>query len=128
MRQFKSPRQVWSILLILTVSSLGISSPSAADIIPTADLVMAEQLNGLRDQVGVMLEREDVAAALIDMGVDVDNAKSRVNSLTMTELQTLSSNMNTLPAGEGALGTIALVLVILILLDVAGVTDIFPAL
>jgi len=128
MRQFKSPRQVWSILLILTVSTVGISSPVAADIIPTADLVMAEELNGLRSQVGLMLEREDVAAALIDMGVDVDSAKSRVNSLTMTELQTLSSNINTLPAGEGALGTIALVLVILILLDVAGVTDIFPAL
>ncbi|MCB1670584.1 MAG: PA2779 family protein [Gammaproteobacteria bacterium] len=64
---------------------------------------------------------------LADMGVDAQAARDRVATLSAEELEQLSNRMDELPAGEGALGTIALVLVILILLDVAGVTDIFPS-
>jgi hypothetical protein len=43
-------------------------------------------------------------------------------------LASLSAQIDELPAGQGALETILFLLVIFMLLDIAGVTDIFPGL
>jgi hypothetical protein len=58
----------------------------------------------------------------------VADAQARIASLTASELATLASQIDTLPAGEGALETLIFVLVVFMLLDIAGVTDIFPGL
>ena len=46
--------------------------------------------------------------------------------MTAQEVHAMATNMNNMPAGAGVLETAVLVLLILILLDIAGVTDIFP--
>lgn len=79
-----------------------------------------------RDQLYDFLSREDVASQLVDLGVEPNQAQERVASLTDAEVATLVAKLEELPAGGSALGTVAMVLLILILLDVAGVTDIFP--
>jgi hypothetical protein len=54
--------------------------------------------------------------------------ENRINSLSQAELAQINARLDSLPAGGNGLGTVALVLLILILLEVAGVIDIFPRL
>ena len=120
-------KQPLAFALILAISSYSITTPAVADIVPTSELLAQQQQESTRVEVNSLLQEQKVANMLTEMGVDVEATQERIDSLTVEELELLSEKMNELPAGEGALGTIALVLVILILLDVAGVTDIFPA-
>ena len=126
MKIYRSIRNCWVFTLILAVTSLIVSTPAMADIVPTGELLAQEQLESSRNQLVTLLQQEQVADKLTLMGLDVETAKDRVNNLTASELELLSQQIDTLPAGEGALGTIAMVILILILLDIAGVTDIFP--
>ena len=113
--------------MILSFLTFVTMQPAMADMVPTNQLINSEQTSTMRNHINALLVRDDVAASLVNMGVDVDQAKVRVLTMTDLEVQTLYDQLEVLPAGEGGLGTIALLLFILILLDIAGVTDIFPA-
>ena len=80
-----------------------------------------------REMVKSFLDRGDVQAQLVARGVDAHDALQRVDSLTATELAELSEQIDNLPAGEGAIGFVIGLIVIFMLLDIAGVTDVFPA-
>lgn len=80
-----------------------------------------------RTQVLATLERADVAAALAERGVSVDQAKARVAALTDAEAMQLAAEIDKAPAGAGELiGSIVIVLVILVFTDILGYTHIFP--
>ncbi|KEA64125.1 hypothetical protein ADIMK_1860 [Marinobacterium lacunae] len=104
----------------------GIQAPAYAAIVSTDQIANQTELDAKRAQLSEMLMRDDVKQQMIALGVDTNTVQDRINSLTPAELAQLEGRMDQLPAGSGALGTIALVLLILILLDIAGVTDIFP--
>jgi len=89
---------------------------------------LANELTGQqqREELLGLLEREDVTKQLVSLGVNPHQAHDRVANLSDGEVSTLLAQIDELPAGGSALGTVAMVLLILILLDVAGVTDIFP--
>lgn len=127
MKLGKMVKQTWAATLILAIASPGISIPARADLVPTADILVSRLQESTAEQVSSLLRQERVVTLLSRMGVDTTAAQERVGHLTARELQVLERQIDSLPAGEGALSTIALVLVIFILLDVAGVTDIFPA-
>ena len=72
------------------------------------------------------MARADVQQALIEMGVDPNQAQLRVGSLSDQELAQLNGQLETLPAGgDGALAVIGIVFLVLIILEVTGVIDIF---
>ena len=123
-RIFSQRAACYMLILMFTLS--GVTTQSYAAIIGTDQIATQAASQIKRNEIRQLLERKDVARQLVAMGVNPDAAKTRVDSLTGAELAQLHQGVSTLPAGEGALGTIAIVLVILILLDVAGVTDIFP--
>ncbi|OGT70356.1 MAG: hypothetical protein A3H44_01400 [Gammaproteobacteria bacterium RIFCSPLOWO2_02_FULL_57_10] len=105
---------------------MSVQVPAMADIVSTEQLAFEQQTQIKRDAVKSFFSRDDVAAQLVERGVDVADAQQRVDSLSGSELNALYEQIDTLPAGEG-LGIVIGILVIFILLDVAGVTDIFPA-
>tara|TARA_R110002167_G_scaffold6277_8_gene29063 strand:+ start:2374 stop:2796 length:423 start_codon:yes stop_codon:yes gene_type:complete len=120
-------RKIVSTALLAAFSLVCIQMPAMADIVST-DQIAAEQRNQVqRDAVRGFLDRADVQAQLEARGVDAADALKRVDSLTATELASLSEQIDTLPAGEGALGFVIGLIVIFMLLDIAGVTDVFPA-
>jgi len=127
MKLGKMVKQTWAATLILAIAGPGISIPARADLVPTADILASRLQESTAERVSSLLRQERVVTLLSRMGVDTTVAQERVGHLTARELQVLERQIDSLPAGEGALSTIALVLVIFILLDVAGVTDIFPA-
>ena len=59
------------------------------------------------------------------MGVDPAAVQERLAALTDEELQTLEGRLDSLPAGGDALAVIGIVFVVLIILELVGVTNIF---
>ncbi|MCB1665569.1 MAG: PA2779 family protein [Pseudomonadales bacterium] len=119
-------RSIGSILIV-ALTLMGVQAPAMADIVSTDQLVAEQRADAQRATVAGFLAREDVRAQLEARGVNAEDAMQRVDSLTDTELAELSQQIDTLPAGEGAIGLVIGILVIFMLLDIAGVTDIFPA-
>lgn len=73
------------------------------------------------------LERADVAAALVERGVSVDEARLRVAALSDAEAARLVAEIDKAPAGASELiGTVILVFVLLVFTDILGYTRIFP--
>ncbi|RLQ21765.1 hypothetical protein DWB85_10785 [Seongchinamella sediminis] len=112
--------------LVILLPGASLCSSVNAGVIDSRDLVQEQLVSDQRSELLALVSREDVARQLTEFGVDPANAQMRIASLTDAEVASLHQNIDELPAGSGVLGTIALVLLILILLDIAGVTDIFP--
>jgi hypothetical protein len=113
--------------LLLATSLLGASiAPAEAAMVGTAQGIAAEQGALNRAQLASMLEREDLQGQLAAMGVDVQQAKARVASLTDAEVARINQQIEKLPAGADALGIVLTIIVIFIITDLVGWTDIFP--
>lgn len=50
----------------------------------------------------------------------------RLDRLTDSELQQLAQKSEELPAGQGVLGVVLAIILILVILDLLGATDVFP--
>jgi hypothetical protein len=59
-------------------------------------------------------------------GVDANAAISRVDAMTDSEVQTVATQLDKLPAGGDFLGTVVLVFFVLLITDILGLTKIFP--
>lgn len=123
---FRRSQRFIGSLLVLMMLTFGVSRVSFAGIVTTSDLLNARQTGIERQQVRDWLARDEVRSQLTAMGVDVKAAQARVDSMTPQEVHVMAQRMDQMPAGAGALEAAVLVLLILILLDIAGVTDIFP--
>jgi hypothetical protein len=123
----RSLNQTFITILCLQISLLSTFIPSAnADFISTSELVAQQKVLYDKEHLLTLLEQDEVLDKLIDMGVDISQAKQRVNLLTPFELSQLNEQIEELPAGSGIIGIIVLFTVIFIFTDVIGATDIFP--
>jgi len=122
-----SRRTRLTALLVTTLfTSAGLQAPAHAAIVGTDALVADAELQTQRQTLNETLMRDDVRDQMLALGVDPADVQQRIDSLTPAELAQIQGKLDQLPAGGDGLGTVALVLLILILLDIAGVTDIFP--
>lgn len=118
----------WLLILVFVTGVVVQPSALAAPegMVTTQQLMHDLQVSSQRDTIAGFLIREDVQSQLNARGVDVADAQARVAALSSAELATLAAQIDELPAGEGLLETALFLLVIFMLLDIAGVTDIFP--
>ena len=72
-----------------------------------------------------MVSREDVQNKLVSLGVSGDDAIARINGMTDSEIAQLNNDINEAPAG-GIVGAVLTVLAVIAILDLAGVTDVYP--
>jgi hypothetical protein len=79
-----------------------------------------------RAEMKAALASEDVRSRLVELGVSPADVEARIDSLSPTELAMLQERMDELPAGSGAVGLLALLVLIFFITDVLGITDIFP--
>jgi uncharacterized protein DUF6627 len=109
--------------LIVSIIGLGMPSSSMAGIVATDEV-----RGGLkRDQVTSFLERSEVRARMQALGVDPDAARTRVAALSEDEVASLADQLDQLPAGgSDVLTAVVVVFLILVILDLLGVTNIFP--
>lgn len=125
MLTFPSIRKYLALLLSLALLSLP-TVPVHAGMIGTGQALAAEQGRIDRERLASLLEREDLQRQLATLGVDTQDAKQRVASLTDAEVARLNQRLAELPAGGDVLGAILLIFIVFVITDAIGATDIFP--
>jgi hypothetical protein len=121
----------WTARLIaVSLSFAGFMHTAQATLVTTEQVAATQGVtspSAQRDYVNATLERADVAAALQERGVDLEQARARVAALTDDEVTHVAQTLETAPAGAGdILGTIVFIFVVLLITDILGFTKIFP--
>ena len=119
-------RIVSPILAIFLLVSIWVPGAKAA-VVNTQSLI-ASQERGLQTELQTALAREDVRRELVSMGVDPSEVDARIAVLTPQELRQLQLRIDELPAGSSALAVIGAVFLVLLILELVGVTNIFTRL
>lgn len=126
-------RNAQFLCIFMAVLMLMVSIPCQsvlAALIETETVLDSVRGREARDQLKQFLAREDVQAALIAQGVDPMEAKRRINALSDDEVIRIANQIDQLPAGGGAvealLAIILVLFLVLVILDLTGVTDVFP--
>jgi hypothetical protein len=120
-----------SIVIVLSTALVwaGFSTTVAAAVVSTGDAFAMEQsAAGASErlaEVRAVMARDDVQQAMIRLGVDPVEADLRVAALSGPELAQLQGQLEQLPAGGSLLALIGAVFVVLLILELTGVTDIF---
>ncbi|MCK5192590.1 MAG: PA2779 family protein, partial [Desulfobulbaceae bacterium] len=74
--------------------------------------------------------RQEVRDAFVKKGINPEQAKSRVASLTDQEISQICKTLDQLPAGGDGFGAVigaaVLIFLVLLLTDILGFTNVFP--
>ena len=104
--------------------------PLLAAMVPTETTIYQIKAQDAREQLKTLLSRNDIKDALISQGIDPDEAKARVDSLSDSEVIDVADKIEQLPAGGGVFGAVIgaalIVFLVLLLTDILGFTDVFP--
>jgi hypothetical protein len=109
----------------LSLVSLGMQAPALAGIVGTPDAVSATQQLDQRSSVLRLMARADVREQMLALGVNPVEVDGRIAALTDSEVQALSKQIDSAPAGSGALIIVGIVFVVLMILEFTGIIDIF---
>jgi hypothetical protein len=127
MRRSNSVRTV-AVLVAANLLTLGFVQSAGAGVISTEAALQMEERAERIERINSVLARDSVQEQLVRFGVDPADAERRVASLSDGELQALEQRMDELPAGAGALEVLGIVLLVLLVLELVGVTDVFKSL
>ena len=104
--------------------------PLFAAMVPTEATIYQFKAQDARDHLKTLISRNDIKNALISQGIDPDEAKARVDSLSDSEVIEVADKIEQLPAGGGAFGAVivasVIVFLVLLITDILGYTDVFP--
>jgi len=103
-------------------------TPAANAAVIDTQTLLAVETESPQDVLTAFLAREDVHDQMVALGVDPESAANRVAGLTDQELVELQSHIRELPAGSSALAVLGAVFLVLIVLELVGVTNIFSKL
>ncbi|MBL4607014.1 MAG: PA2779 family protein [Pseudomonadales bacterium] len=78
-----------------------------------------------RQAIAALLERDEAKSILKAYGVDAEQIQSRIDKLTGAEIAMINQQAEALPAGSGILSLIGLIVVILVVLELLGVSNVF---
>ena len=119
-------RQLTVAITAACFLGLGVQSTANAGVIGTQDYLAAEARAGHLAEINAALNRADVQAQLVALGVDPAHAVTRAAALSDAELSQVAAQLQTLPAGgDSFFAVIGIVFIVLLILELTGVTDIF---
>ncbi|MCL7488536.1 MAG: PA2779 family protein [Desulfobulbaceae bacterium] len=118
------------ILLVLPCLLLGFTlSPLHAEMISTADAVSITG-DTPYTRVAAFIERQDVQQIMARQGVDVQDARERLQALSDRELLAIANQLEKLPAGGdgfgAVIGGVIFIFIVLLITDILGFTHVFP--
>jgi hypothetical protein len=115
--------RVAAIALVLVTSSPVVH----AGFVTTEQAAAMELQQELMTSVQAKLAADNVQAALLRLGVAPNEVGARVAALSTSELALLDTRLQQLPAGAGVIEVVGVVFVVLLILELVGVTDIFKS-
>lgn len=117
-----------SVTLKLVLSAFMLSSiaaPAQAALVGTEQMIGSTVQAGSKQRVEAFMSRAEVREQLQAWGVEPQEAAARVAALSDQELDALARHIDELPAGGGLIEVIGIVFVVLLILELVGVTNIF---
>ena len=119
-----------SLFMVTVMLSITVPyQPLLAAMVPTEAIIDSNNAVGARDYLKSLISRDDIRELLISYGIDLNEAKARVDSLSDSEAIAVADRIEKLPAGGNAIGVIVgaalIVFLVLLLTDILGYTDIF---
>ncbi|MGB5627061.1 MAG: PA2779 family protein [Woeseiaceae bacterium] len=114
-------------LISIAIVCAGFTQVSYAGVIETGYLVDQESRAASLARLDVMLASDNVARQLEALGVDKAMVAERIQSLSHLELLMLEAEMDRQIAGGDALALIGAVFLVLLILELVGVTDVFKS-
>jgi hypothetical protein len=100
--------------------------PAQAAMIGNDQIVNHDLSHQTRDGLQQLFEQEIAQQQLQEWGVNPDQIKSRIDSLTDAELARINQQVNDLQAGGDVLGILLVIFLVFVITDIIGATDVFP--
>ena len=121
MSYLKNFKRALAAVVALLMFSASLNHAQAAMI---SNAAIIQQLD--RQQAVALFDRADVQSHLTQLGVDPEQAKSRVAAMSDAEVTQLNQHLADQPAGQDILGLAFMVFVVFVITDMLGATDVFP--
>ena len=121
-------KKLKEVLAGLLVTAMLMSSlPAQAGLVGTEQMLSQDARAQSLITVQTFMAGEQVAAQFEAWGVAPEMVEERVAALSEAELQELAINIQSQPAGGDGLVIVGIVFVVLLILELVGVTNIFNA-
>jgi hypothetical protein len=122
---FEKTKGIWVRVISVAILSAGFAQVSFAGTIDTGYLIEADAHAASLDRIQSILARDEIANEFLAFGIDQSTIDARLEGMTAAELISLEGRIDESIAGGSALGTIGAVFLVLLVLEVLGVTDVF---
>ena len=119
-------------MMVIAAFSLAVIpvTPVSAAMVGTDRIVGQQSAADARVTVDTFMERANVEDQFEKLGVDPTEAKDRVAALSDDEVAQLAERIDSMPAGQGAVGAVigaaVLIFIVLLITDLLGFTSVFP--
>lgn len=118
---------VVALVVAVSIGMAGMVSTASAGVIGSRVVMQETERADTVARVQAVLDRDAVQAQLVALGVDPVMAVERVAALTDQELRQLDGRLANLPAGAGVVEIVGVVFIVLLILELVGVTNIFTS-
>lgn len=125
-------RSYISLILVSAFLSLSVqAAPAKLAMLPTLDIVESTAIAQDRAELVTLIKSEKVKEELIKLGVNPDEALNRIATLSTSEVQKLSQQIEHAKAGGdfgvgSIVGAVLFVFIVLLITDILGFTKVFP--
>lgn len=110
--------------VLVALALVAMIMPAQGQLVSTGD-ALALEAGSLEARVEAYLLRDGVAAELAELGVSHEMAMARVGDMSATELEQIAGRIDQMPAGADVIVILGVVFLVLIILELVGVTNIF---
>ena len=125
MNTLKSHKYLAPLAVLAYLCSFMMMPMASAGVIGTQTMLEQGARQAQVEHVQQLLSQSTVEEQMIALGVNPADAKLRVASLTDSELRAIEGQLEQLPAGGSALVIIGAVFLVLLILELVGVTNVF---
>lgn len=120
-------KQLCVYVLATSLLFAGFTQSVQAAMISTDQIVASGNAQQQRAKLASALDRPEVQIQLEKFGISQSDAQARVAALTDAEVASMSNQIDSLPAGgDGVIGALIFIFVVLLVTDVLGLTKVFP--
>jgi len=115
-----------SLIYLLILSFIFVQvSPAIAGIVGTDSYLSEQTIQQDREILRALMSRDEVRSLLETNGLTMEQAQTRVDSLTDKEVRQMAKKFDELPAAGDAAVVVMVIALVVLVLELAGITDIF---
>jgi hypothetical protein len=124
---FEKSKGILVRVISVAILSAGFAQVSWAGTIDTSYMIEADAHATSLNNIQTLLAQEEFAVQLQKMGVHRSDIDERLQGMTVSELAALEGQIDQNIAGGDALATIGIVFIVILILELVGITDVFKS-